>query len=228
MAYKRTQEALGVNPNPHIWIDVKTKEGWYRKQKPKVKPKLNAIMQQHADAQAVTMPATKRILDRLQEWTRGFELGRINATINSRLKRSYLEDGKISFKYLLGLDLQPKRTLRRLLDAIPYAKVTDEIAIKVWGSNETIRVQRSIYTDYYYELIMVWGDPMKEKGLRVDSVESPVYPKEIEEPKTYLLKIEVPTTKQPWMALLRVACMEGNEMAYHPRHYAMKVMAVGE
>ena len=54
-----------------------------------------------------------------------------------------------------------------------------------------------------------------------------MYPKNTEEVGECVLKIDVPTTKGPWMALLKVNCLEGREMAYHPRHYALKVIAAG-
>jgi hypothetical protein len=41
------------------------------------------------------------------------------------------------------------------------------------------------------------------------------------------LSIELPANKKPWMVLLKVNCLEGNELAVHPRHYAMTVVAVG-
>lgn len=227
MAYKRSQESLGINPDPRIWIDVKTKEGWYRKRKPKVKPKLNPVFQEHNIAQAESMPAAMRILNRLEEWTRGFELGRIHMMINSKLKKSYLEDGKISFKYLLRLDIQPKRTLKQLLIQVPYASVTDEVMVKILISDQMIKVKKSIFTDYFFELIMLWGDPTKERGLRVDSVESPIFSKKIIEAEDCVLRINIPSTRQPWMCLLKAGCIEGNEMAKHPRHYGMKVIAVG-
>jgi hypothetical protein len=39
--------------------------------------------------------------------------------------------------------------------------------------------------------------------------------------------MELPTGKQPWMIFLKLSCLEGNEAAIHPRHYGMKVVAVG-
>ena len=227
MAYKTTQAALGINPDPEIWVDVKTKEGWYRKKRPKNKRKLNAIMQKQADAFAMTMPATMRILNRLEEFTRRLELGRINATINSLLKRNYLESGVITFKYLLGLDIQPKRKMRQLLKYMPVITVTDEVVAKISVDKEQIRVVRSIYSHYFYELIILWGDPMKDRGLRIDSVESPSYEKDITLSTDPELRIDLPAKKQPWMALFKVSCIEGNVLAKNPRHYAMKVVAVG-
>jgi hypothetical protein len=42
------------------------------------------------------------------------------------------------------------------------------------------------------------------------------------------LRLKIPVRKVPWMVLLKVSCMEGNELAVHPRHYGMKVVKVSE
>jgi len=227
MGCKRTREELGPNPNPEIWMDVKTKEGWYRKKRPKKNAKLNSVMQGHADAMELTMPAAKKLIDKLEPWVRGLELGRIRSTIGSRLKKSYLEKGRMDFTYLQDVDIQPRRTMKALLKPRPKVFVTNEVAVSVHTYGSAIRIVRSIYTEYYFELIMLWGDVTKENGLRVDSVESPLYPKDTEEVGKCDLKIDIPNTDQPWMALLKVGCLEEEEQARHPRHYAVKVVAVG-
>ena len=228
MGFKRTREELGPNPDPERWMDVFTKEGWYRKKRPKKTLKLNDVMQEHADAAKVTMPAANRLLGKLEPWTRGLELGRIRATLAARLKKSYLETGKMDFSYLLDLDLQPNRTMKMLLLPKPKVTVTDEVVVKTVILENTLKLKGSIATEFYFELIMLWGDPMKEKGLRVDSEESQLYPRHSEVSGQCVLKVDVPTVKQPWMALLKVNCLEGREMAHHPRHYALKVVAVGK
>jgi hypothetical protein len=249
MRLKRTREELGPNPDPEIWIDIKTKEGWLRRRRRKKKAKLNAEMQKYADGAKVAMPATARLLKKLEPWVRGMELGRVRVKLAARLKQSYLETGKMNFTYLKDVDIQPRTTLQALLEGKPLVKVNKEVTVKLLTSGDAIRVKKSRFTGYYFELIMVWGDvmppnPLKgelktrntEKGgltrkeysgLRVDSVQSPVFPRETNEAGYYTMSIDVPQTKHPWMALLKVGCLEDKELASNPRHYAMKVMAVG-
>ena len=226
MGLKKTQWELGPNPDPERWIDIRTKEGWLRRRRRKVKLKLNTVMQEHADAAKLTMPATNRLLGKLEPWVRGLELGRIRTTIAARLKKSYFETGKMNFTYLQNLDLQPNRTMKMLLMPRPRVEVTNEVVVKIMTSEGAIKVKGSIFTEYYFELIMLWGDVMKERGLRVEDEDSPLYPAKTEETRQCVLKIDVPTTKQPWMALLKVCCLEGKELAKNPRHYALKVIAV--
>ena len=243
MGYKKQRWELGPNPDPEKWQDVQTKDGWMRRKRKAKQSKLNDVMQRHADSFKVTMPAAKRILDRLEPWVRGLDLGRIQAEIGTRLKKSYLENGKMNFTYLLDLDLQPGRKLNALLSNHPKVWVKDEVVVKIWLTDELIKLKKSIFTDYYFELIMVWGEPpnplkgelnptKRYKGLKVDSEESKLYKRRdpkgpVKDDELCVLKIDVPKTKLPWMALLKVSCLEGNELAHNPRHYAMKVVAVG-
>jgi hypothetical protein len=227
MACKKTREELGPNPNPEIWMDVHSKDGWYRKRRPKKKQKLNTVMQKHADALEVTMPAAKRLLEKLNPWMRGFEPGRIQAIIGQLFKETYLEHGRITFDNLKDLELQPEHTMKMLLISNPKTKVAEDISVSIMVSDMTIRLKGSAFTEYYFELITIWGDPMKERGLRIDHVESEHFPKKTEEAGYYTLRLDKPAVKQPWMALLKASCLEGIESAHHPRHYAMKVVAVG-
>ena len=178
----------------------------------------------------------------------------MQAAIGGRLKKTYMESGKMTFELLKGLELQPRRKLGSLLSS-PYwtSVVKDEIVVKITVAQEktlhkenmgsVLNLKKSIFTDYYFELIMVWCPPTPRKGgeenplrrfdnLKVDSEESKLYKRRdpkgpVKDDELCVLKIDVPKTKLPWMALLKVSCLEGNELAHNPRHYAMKVVAVG-
>ena len=41
------------------------------------------------------------------------------------------------------------------------------------------------------------------------------------------MSVPLPSNGAPWMALLKVSCPEGLELAVHPRHYGMRVVKVG-
>ena len=92
---------------------------------------------------------------------------------------------------------------------------------------KNIELVHSIATEFYFEAVMVWGDPMKEKGLKVDAVESKLYPIKGEVKGPCVLRLDLPAKKEPWMVLLKVSCLEGNELAHSPRHYGVKVVEAG-
>jgi hypothetical protein len=63
--------------------------------------------------------------------------------------------------------------------------------------------------------------------LRVDSVASPLYVIGAEGEDVCTLSVDLPQADVPWMVLLKVSCLEGNELAAHPRHYGMRVVKAG-
>ena len=80
----------------------------------------------------------------------------------------------------------------------------------------------NLVTDYYFELILLYGDAGKENGLRTESEDSDVY--EIKKDNTPDCKLRMVLPEQPWIALLKVNCIEGNELAGSPKLYGMKVV----
>jgi hypothetical protein len=89
-------------------------------------------------------------------------------------------------------------------------------------------LKKSIYTEFFFELIVVWGNPMKEGGLRVDATESKKYERYAAYEEACILKVDLPVKRGPWMGLIKVTCLEDGELPRNPRHYGMKVVAVGE
>lgn len=245
MGYKKHQWELGPNPDPFRFKDVRTKDGWYRKCINY--GSLNSVMTEYKDATKLAMPAARRLMGKIEPWTRGLELGRIQATIGGRLKSSYMQSGKMTFEYLNELQMQPRRKMSDLIRPKCQAFVMkDEVVVKqtlsqsggtllskpgerpVWadGATTVIKLERSIYTEFYFELIMVWGNPMKENGLKVDSVESKLYSRYEKYEESCELRIDIPK-KGPWVLFFKVSCLEDGEMAKSSRHYGMKVVAVG-
>jgi hypothetical protein len=129
---------------------------------------------------------------------------------------------------MLEKEMQPHYPLDSLLIGGCQTKVVKgQVVMEIHLIEESLRLTKSIYTDYFFEAVLLWGDPMKLNGLRVDSQTSKLYPKILPGSTKCVMKLDLPSKKAPWMALLKVNCMEGNEMAKSNRHYAMKVVAVG-
>jgi hypothetical protein len=238
MGYVKERWELGPNPDISRYKDVRTRDGWYRKRIGY--GKLNPVMEAYKDATNVTMPAAKRIMDKLEPWTRLLETARVQIAIGGKLKRTYMEKGKMTFENLNELELQPRRKLRDLLKPPCEVRVLkNEIVAKINVVQEKtgpeknaydsiFNLKKSIYTEFFFELIIVWGDPMKEGALRVDAAESKIYKRYAEYEEACILKADLPAKKVPWMGLIKVTCLEDGEMPRNPRHYGMKVMAVGE
>jgi hypothetical protein len=86
-------------------------------------------------------------------------------------------------------------------------------------------MMNSIVTNYYFELILLYGDAAKENWLWTENTDSDIYVIGADYDKDCRLGLVLPD--QPWIALLKVGCLEDNTPAFHARLYAMKVIAVG-
>ena len=61
----------------------------------------------------------------------------------------------------------------------------------------------------------------------MEEVDSPVYGIGEDHKKECRLSLVLPPEGQPWMALLKVSCIEGRELAMAPGMYGMKVIGCG-
>jgi hypothetical protein len=72
----------------------------------------------------------------------------------------------------------------------------------------------------------MYEDVSKKRGFEIESDPSKLY--DFNDKGSCVLRLELPVWNLPWMVLLKVSCMEGNELALHPRHYGLKVVKVSE
>ncbi|MCU7547529.1 hypothetical protein OCK74_00310 [Chitinophagaceae bacterium LB-8] len=231
MAKKRSNRvSTPPPPDGSQYILVKTKEGsFWRRKRGSVKPApVNDVLARNAEASKVTGPAAKRIVDKLRPYLRGLRTGRLTVRVIGALRKALNRKGIIDFTFLDGMELQPEHPFNKLvLDPYKVEQADRSLHISIPIGKGRVKQLNGIVTDYYFEAIVVQGDATKDSGLRVDSVESKVYSIEADQ-KLCELSVDLPAQKGPWMLLLKISSLEGNEMAVHPRHYAMKVVKTGE
>jgi hypothetical protein len=214
-------------PDPGKYVLVVTKEGqyWRRKRGSSKKAVLNEAFQHHVGLVKITAPAAKRIVTKLRYYTERLETGRLTLKIAGLLRRQMKENGDASILCLKDLDLQPYYPIHQLLQSNYPVTVHNgllEVAIDI--NYYTIKKHNGLVSDYFFELVLLYGDCMEENGLRTESESSGVYRIGQAAEKC---RLQMVLPEKPWIALLKVSCIEENEMALHPKHYGMKVVAVG-
>jgi hypothetical protein len=221
-----------IPPPPSVdgqYVWVMTKEGnFWRKKRGSYQPaKLNSAFQQNSNATKICSPAASMIVRRLHPYLNRLETGRLTVRICGKLKKALREQGSLCFTCLQGMDLQPEHRLEELLQAgVRVEQHVQELMVSIPIYASTIRRRNELVSRFYFELILLWGDAGCDKGLRVEEVDSPVY--RIGEDHGSECRLSVmPPEGQPWMALLKVSCVEGRELAAAPRMYGMKVVASG-
>ena len=228
MAYKKEQWMLGDNPDPSKYEDIHTNAGWYRRKKRARGSNINAIFKKNAANLPHTLAAADYILSRLEPWLRGLELWTLRMKLSGALLKSINQTNKAGFKFMKGLDIQPYRKMQSLLHA-KYSTILkkNKIIITIELGAKTIDLHNSIATDFYFDAVILWGDPVKQK-LKIESAESLVYPIENTPNEKCEIKLNLPENNNPWILFLKVSCIEGNEYARSSRHYAMKVIQTSE
>jgi hypothetical protein len=217
-------------PDPERYIFVTTKEGGYwRLKRGSVKPaSLNAVFGKNASSRKLTSPAAKRILGMLKLFLQGLRPGRIIARLSSGLSKALNDNGHIHFSFLDGFEWQVDYPLNKLLlDSIRVYQTNDNLEIRVLVGEDYVAKHNNLVTDYYLDAILLYGNTAIDGGLRIDSVESPLYSFKHTANTECILSLPLPANTQPWMLLLKASCLEGNELAVHYKHYGMRVVKTG-
>jgi hypothetical protein len=226
---KRSTREPDPPSNEKYYVLVKTRETsyWRRKRGTLKKAGLNEAFRKSAQALALSSPAAKRIKGKLEEYIRGLDTGRFIANVSAKLRKTWVKNGTWNFSLLNRYEVQPYHHLEDLLkQQYVLVEKNGELTVRIPITHQTINRHSPLVTNYYFDFILLSGDPSKRNGLRIESETSSLYQVESKLKTECKLSLGLPK-KNPWMALLKVSCLEGNEMAHHPTHYGMKVVEVG-
>ncbi len=232
MAKKKRKKRNVIPPreDPNKTKLVKKESGWYfRAGRGSIKKAvLNDVLEKNSEAWKITNPATKRITARLEPYTRCFRGNYLHQRLNGSVTKTYNAKGGIDFLNLKGFEIHDEYTVDSLLlTAFTIQQHDDLIEILVPVKKGNVKRNNKLVTDFYFEAMLLYGNALKENGLKLEYVVSEPYNFDSTLQGTCKLKLPLPPKKQPWMLLLKVSCLEGNEMAAHQKHYGMKVVAVG-
>ncbi len=223
---KWTRWDLPYCADPENHVLVTTREGvfWRRK---RTKTVLNEALARNADLSRIAGPAARRVVQKLRPFLRGLDTGRVTLRISNGLRKALKEKNKLDYSSLQGLEMQRNHSMDQLLRA-SYTVVPGEkgLSLTIDLFPDCVKKQNQLVTHFYFEAVLVHGDVATGHDLRVDSTESALYAFGGELAEACVLALPLPA-EQPWMVLLKVSCLEGHELAMHPRHYGMKVVASG-
>jgi len=225
----KKNKPLPPNFDPATMIWVNTKEGGFpRRKRGTVKPAvLNASLQRHADATALTNAAAIRIMQKLKPFLTGMDPGRLTARIAGRLKKAYVANQRIDFSFFTGFDIQPYEPLKDLLPKMyttGYRKKDQIIQIAI--HKNTIKLLKRGATHYCFEIIWLWGDPGQERTLRVDAITSAKYPLKNTPESVCELVMPVPN-KKPYVIFLKACCLLGDGPVFESSSHGMQVIETG-
>ena len=233
MAKKRRNKKKKIPPCPgpreeYVLVDAEEGPYWRKKRGSIKEAKLNAVFQSNADALKITSPAAKRIVKVLGNALRGLKTGRITLKLSHRLRRALQEDGRMHYRHLAGYDFQPGHPLDQLLlPGYSVVRTQTSISVSVQPEENPIRLHNRLVSDFYLEAFLVCGEPCENNNIFIESCISGLFSAR-QALVSNELTLHLPEAGIPWMFLLKVSCLEGKELAWHPKNYGMRVIGTGE
>ena len=219
----------GPCPDPDNYIWVRRRNGGYwRRRRGSLKPAvLNEVCAANASNTKQTMPAARRLLGRLNSYTDNFARDYRLQRVATLFSRDLSETGEMTYRLFDRFEMQRDHPLQNIYvtnPGISISKKTIEVTIDLKG--EPVRQKTPGASHYYFELILLSGDPAKENALRVESDSSTLYEFEREYTDKIKLSIQLPE-KKPYLVFLKCGCMERKNPAMHAKNYGMKVVGLG-
>jgi hypothetical protein len=217
-------------PDPARYMLAEDKDGYYwRLRRGCGKPAgLNTSLSRNAALTGPTNAGASRILKTLTPFLNGIRNSKLSGCLGGLLKKSINQNGRADFSLFEGFDFQEAHPLEQLLKNPVLTEVQNGMVQLCIVIDETaVKAHNQLVSHFYMEAVLLYGDAMEEHGLAADYRESPLYSFEPFSKGLCRLELELPPEPVPWMLLLKVNCLEGRELAVHPKHYGLKVVKAG-
>jgi hypothetical protein len=215
--------------NPEDYVLVKTRERtFWRKKRGTVTPiTLTGKFLSNVEVMSVVSPAARRVMVAMEPYMRGIRRGRLNDRIGNCFRKSLEEKGCLRLGYLKGLEFQREHPMDLLVRGQYFVSVIDgRVRVELDSAQLYVEPLNPLVTEYYFELVLLYGDVNEDGGLRTESMQSTLFIYGDRSKKVCVLELDLPE-KGDWCAILKVSSLEGNEMAAHPMHYRMRVVEGG-
>lgn len=216
------------DPLRYRWIKGKGGGYWRLNRGERSGATLNKSLAKNSSTMSKSSPAASRLRHVLEPWLRGLMIEKVHSKITGLFTKTYNSKGKIDFSMLNGLEFQPSYPWKKMYHGVYKVEETDkQVIIDLSLEVPDVETQSGMATNYYFEAILVYGNPQKENGLKAYHEESVLY----SYGKAYnncKLTIDLPKGKETRMIILKLNTLEGNESARHHKNYRMKVVWVSQ
>lgn len=216
------------DPERYVWVNRRSGGYWKLKRGSVKRAVLNDSFKQNSSAFKICSPVASRTREKLEEFTRGLATGSLHSRLTGELVKTYNATGVVNFSRLKGFEIQEEHPLDKiLLTQYRVQQAEHSIIIQIPVTEGIIKYYSPLVTDFYFEGILLHGDVLTAGLLQVEYAVSKPYFFADTITDDCRLVLPLPQQKVHWLLMLKVSCLEGNEMAKHPRHYGMRVVEVG-
>jgi hypothetical protein len=214
-------------PDPDKFILVRGKYHYFwRRKRGTVKPAvLNEVLAKSAAITKKCNRAAIQLMSLLSVFTQQMQLGRATSRIAGAFKKAYLKTGRMDFSCMQRIEFQEDYPIHRLYRGDIKKQIIKgclDLHIDV-GSLHVIK-QNAALVSYQLHAILLYGDPSKDRDIRIETDESRIYTFGEEEKMDCHLQLVLPPKKRPWMALLYIGCKLSLPFPAGSKYHAMMVL----
>jgi hypothetical protein len=214
-------------PDWNKYIMVHTREGYYWRKKRGAdhKVEINSELSANAEAIRITTPLVRQFLNSISHHLKRHYGERMFLRMNHAFKKCLKKNGRVDYSATKDFVFYPRNPFPHQIAGSCSTRLNaDKTRLQVEIKPFDIPPQNGLVTEYYFQLILVTGDPNEENRLEVETMESPLFPYGQDRTNTVSFETDLPEDK-PWLAMIKLNSLEMNELAVHARHYGLVVVS---
>ncbi len=221
---KRDLPPCPGNPTDYLMVNRNRKFYWRLKRGRRSPAVLNNSLQARADAMKALKITIGELRHTIAHFIQPLHPGNLHQRLFGLLQATWVEDRKIDYRKLAGMEVQAEWRLDKMLQSECQTRHQGSILqLVIPAMPFALRAYNKYVTEFVLEALMVSGT---DAQLRSRGETSAIYDVQQGIPADCVFEFE-PPAHEPWLLLLKVHCFEGASCAVNPKHYAVKVVAVG-
>lgn len=216
--------------DPEKYTLVRAKNGYYwRRNRGTVKPAvLNEVLSRSAAITSKTNRAAKHMMSLLAVFTQQMSLGMSTTGVGGAFKRAYLQDGRMDFRFMHEITFQEGYPIHKLFTGHVYPKIErGSIQLQIGVGDLYVKAPSRHAAGYRLTAILLYGDPSKDRGIKIETEESQIYSFKEKKQEDCKLSLVLPAKNRPWVVLLHIGCKMRDGLYAGPRYHAMWVVKAG-
>jgi hypothetical protein len=217
-------------PDPDKYVLVRGKYRYFwRRKRGTVKPAvLNEVLTRSAAITAKTNRAAKQMMSLLSVFTQRMELGMTTTRVAGAFKKVYLETDKMDFRYMDRFLFQEDYPIHKLFTGYVHKQIAGgSLQLSIGVGSLNMHPPSPKAGSYQLHAILLYGDPSKDRGIKIETDESRTYSFKEKGDIQCPLSLVLPPKNRPWMVLLHIGCKLNIPLPAGPKYHAMMVVMTG-
>jgi hypothetical protein len=215
------------DPKDYILVRGKYRYYW-RLKRGTLKPALlNEVLTQSAAITSSTNRAAKQMMSLLSVFTRHMELGQATTYVAGAFKRAYLK-GRMDFRFMHEVYFQESCDISDFFMGPVFPTIgPGGIKLKIGVGFGNVRPPGKVAVAYRVTGILLYGDPAKDQGIKIETDESDWYSFDTKEAVDCDLSLSKPPKNKPWAVLVYIMCKMRDKVPPGPKYHALWAVKAG-